>query len=212
MKTVEIKGLLRKKVGKKDSLKLRKQGMVPCVLYGGSENVNFCSHENNFRSIVYTPNNFHINLDIEGKGYHALLKEVQFHPVTEKIIHLDFVEVKEDKETVVNVPIHITGDAIGVKNGGRFRQRLRHLRVKGLPKDFPEYIDVDITSLDIGHKINVSQLKYDNLRFLDPPQALVAQVISSRMAMTTSRSRQTSMKRVSKPTSWAATPTQSRWL
>jgi large subunit ribosomal protein L25 len=182
MKTVEIKGFLRKNVGKKDSARLRKQGNVPCVLYGGKENVHFYSHENNFTSIVYTPNIYHVHLDLEGKTYKALLKDIQFHPVTDKINHLDFVETADNKEAVVYIPIHLLGDAIGVKNGGRLRQRKRHLKAKGLPIHFPEYLQIDISPLDIGNKIKVSDLSFDDLILVDPPTSLVVQVISSRLA------------------------------
>ncbi len=182
MKEVEIKGQLRQAVGKKDADRLRKEGLVPCVMYGGKENIHFYAPELDFKKVVYTSTIYLINLDLEGNKYHALMKDIQFHPVTDKIIHIDFIEALKDKEVVVNIPIHLTGDSVGIKAGGKLRQRKRYLKVKGSPDQLPEYLVVDISLLDIGKKIRVGDLSYEGLELLDTPKALVVQVISSRLA------------------------------
>jgi len=181
MKVVEIKGKLRAEVGKKASNKLRAQGDVPCVLYGGDENIHFYTEEKSFYNIVYSPSVFLIKLDIEGKTYQAVMQEIQFHPVSDKIQHVDFVQIFEDKEVVINIPVNVVGNSIGVKNGGKLRVRRRNLKVKGFAKDLPDLLDVDITKLNIGGTIKVEDLSYKNLELLDPQKALVISVVSSRV-------------------------------
>jgi large subunit ribosomal protein L25 len=181
MKTIEINASLRKETGKKNSAALRRQLIVPCVMYGGKEVIHFEAHENEFRHLVYTHNIYLVNLKIDGKSYQSILKDGQYHPVTDKIQHLDFVEVYEDKPVVVSLPITITGNSEGLKAGGKLRQRRRYLKAKGLIKYFPETLEIDITALNIGDVIKVSQLKYDNLELLDSPQAMIVGVSTSRV-------------------------------
>lgn len=181
MKVVEIKGKVRTEVGKKASSKLRAQGDVPCVLYGGKENIHFYTEEKSFYNIVYSPSVFLIKLDIGGKNYEAAMKEIQFHPVSDKIQHVDFVQVFDNKEVTINIPVNVVGNSIGVKNGGKMRVRRRTLKVKGFAKDLPDVLDIDITKLNIGGTIKVEDLSYKNLTLLDPQKALVISVVSSRV-------------------------------
>jgi large subunit ribosomal protein L25 len=182
MKSLEIKVSLRKETGKKHTLALRRQGLVPCVMYGGSEVIHFAAPENEFRHLLYTHNVYLVKLDIDGKQYQAVMQDAQFHPVTDKIYHLDFVQVFNDKPAVVSLPINITGSSIGLKAGGKLRQRRRYLKTKGFIKDMPETLPIDITDINIGDSIKVSQLKFDNLELLDPQQDMVVGVTTSRIA------------------------------
>lgn len=182
MKTLEIKVTKRSNLGKKSSRKLRAEGNVPCVLYGGDETIHFYAHENDLKDLIYTHHVHLIDFNIDGKTQRAILKEIQFHPVTDKILHIDFIEVFDSKPATVAIPIELTGNSIGIKNGGKLRQRRRLLRVKGLVGDMPDVLNVDITDLNIGDSFKVNDLKYDNLEMLDPQQAMVVGVVSSRIA------------------------------
>jgi large subunit ribosomal protein L25 len=184
MKTIEINASLRKETGKKNSAASRRQGIVPCVMYGGKEVIHFEAHENEFRHLIYTPNIYLVNLKVEGKNYQAIMKEGQYHPVTDRLQHLDFVQVFEDQPAVVSLPVTIIGNSEGLKAGGKLRQRRRYLKVKGLIKYLPETLEIDITAVNIGDVIKVSQLKYENLELLDTPQAMIVGVSTSRVAKT----------------------------
>ena len=182
MKTIEINASLRKVTGKKSSAAAHRQGIVPCVMYGGKEVIHFEAHENEFRHLIYTHHIYLVNLNIDGKKYQAILKEGQYHPVTDRMLHLDFVQAFEDQPAVVSLPVTIVGNSEGLKAGGKLRQRRRHLKVKGLIKDLPETLEIDITAVNIGDVIKVSQLKYKNLELLDSPQAMIVGVSTSRVA------------------------------
>ena len=182
MKTIEIKAEARKDVGKKSSQKIRKQKHVPCVLYGGKENIHFHAYENDFQTLIYNPSVFLINLSIDGKNYQAIMKDAQYHPVTDKVQHIDFMEVSKDTEVKIEVPVKISGNSIGVKNGGKLRIRRRKLLVKALAENLPDVLEIDITKLRIGDSLKVRDLKFDNLLLMDPPSALVTNIVSSRVA------------------------------
>jgi large subunit ribosomal protein L25 len=182
MKSIEINGELRQSTGKKQSINLRNQGLVPCVMYGGEENIHFAAKMNDFRHIVYTHDIYVILLDFDGKKYKAILKDIQFHPVTDEVLHMDFIQVFDDKPAIVLLPIAITGNSVGIRAGGKLRQRRRYLKVKGLIADLPETLSIDITELEIGKYIKVSDLKYDKLELLDPGRAMVVGVSTSRVA------------------------------
>ena len=182
MRLLEIKGTIRKNTGKKYTKKLREEGYVPCVLYGGEKNIHFTAPENSFKDLVYTHHVHSINLDLEGTGYKAILRDIQFHPVTDKIQHIDFVEVFEDVPTIVDIPIELTGSSIGLKNGGKIRQRRRSLKIKGLIKNMPDTLEIDMTDIDIGDYIKIGDLMYDNLDILAPARVMVVGVVSSRVA------------------------------
>lgn len=185
MKTISINGSLRKELGNKNAKELRKAGNVPCVIYGGKENIHFYAHENSFKSLVYTADAHLVNLNIEGNEKSAVLKEIQFHPVTDRIIHADFVEVFPDKPVVINIPIKVFGDSVGILAGGKLRIRRRSLKVKGFAKDLPEVLPIDITEVKIHQSIKVGELSYDNLELLDPKKSMVLAVATSRVAQKT---------------------------
>ncbi|HUW92176.1 MAG TPA: 50S ribosomal protein L25, partial [Bacteroidales bacterium] len=136
MKTIEIKAFPREKFGKKDTKSLRVKDNVPCVMYGGKENLHFYAHENEFRSMIYTPDVHLIHLQVGGNSYKAVLKDLQFHPVSDKLLHIDFIQVSDDKPVMIAIPILITGESSGVKAGGRLNIKRRSLKVKGFTRDF----------------------------------------------------------------------------
>jgi len=182
MKSFDLVVSPRENLGKKDAKKLRKQEMIPCVLYGGNEIKHFYAHENALKNALYTPHVYLINLDINGEKKQAHIKEIQFHPVTDKAIHIDFQEVVPEKMSIISLPIFLTGNSAGVKAGGKLRQRKRYLKVKGLVKDMPDSLVIDITKLNIGQSILAGEIKYEGLEILDPRNSLVVGVVSSRVA------------------------------
>jgi large subunit ribosomal protein L25 len=185
MKTIEISGSFRKELGKKSSRELRKANNVPCVIYGGKENIHFYTHENNFKNIVYTPDAHLVNLNLEGKTYTLVLKEIQFHPVNDKIIHADFTEVAINKPVIIGIPIKVSGDSVGIKAGGKLRIRRRSLLVKGFANDIPEFLPIDITEVKIHQSIKVGDLSFDKIELLDPKRSMVLAVATSRVAQKT---------------------------
>jgi large subunit ribosomal protein L25 len=182
MNTIAISAEKRTELGKKSTRDLRKAGHVPCVMYGGAEVVHFHAHENDFRHIVYSPHGYLVELNLDGEQHKAVMHELQFHPVTDSIQHIDFVEVFEDKPVTVEIPIHLVGAAIGLKDGGKPRQRRRVLKVRGLVKDLPDVLDIDITDVAIGDVIKIGDLSYPNLEILDPARSMIFAVVSSRIS------------------------------
>ena len=182
MKSIEIKGNLRKKLGKKHNTALRANGEVPCVIYGGEDIVHFSCSENELHHILYTPDIYLVKLSIDGKQYQAILQDTQFHPVTDKVLHLDFIEVSDVKPAVVSLPIVLTGNSVGIRAGGKLRQRRRYLKVKGLLKDLPDVLSIKIDDLNIGDFIKVQDLNYSNLELLDPSRAMIVGVATSRLS------------------------------
>ena len=185
MKTIEIKGSLRKELGKKSTKNTRKAGNVPCVIYGKDANIHFEAHENSFKNLVYTHEAHLVKLDLDGDIFNAVLHDIQFHPVTDKIIHADFVQIFENKPIIIDIPVTVTGDAEGVKAGGKLIVKRRHLKVKGLANDLPEDLIIDVTELKIHHSIKVSDLTFDKIELLDPKITTVVSVATSRVALKT---------------------------
>ena len=181
MKTIELKGTIRKDTGKKYSRLLRMEEKVPCVMYGGKENIHFSMPELNFKDIVYTPNVYLLKFEIEGNNHDAVIREIQFHPVTDKIIHADFKEYHPDQPVIINLPVKIVGESIGLKAGGKLRIRRRILKARGLAKDFPEHLELDITDLDIGNTIRIEDLKIEGLEFLDSSGSMIVSIVSARV-------------------------------
>ncbi|MFZ0282796.1 MAG: 50S ribosomal protein L25/general stress protein Ctc [Bacteroidales bacterium] len=181
MKTIEITGTLRTELGKKSSRLSRKSGNVPCVIYGKDKNIHFEAHENSFKNLIYTPDAHLVNLTIDGTGHRVVLKDVQFHPVTDKITHLDFMEVVENKPIVISLPIAVTGDSVGVKAGGKLRIKKRTLKVKGFAGDIPENLPIDITEVKIHHSVKIGDLSYDKIELIDPKITTVLTVATSRV-------------------------------
>lgn len=181
MKTVSMSGSPRENVGKKDAKKHRREGNVPCVLYGGEQQIHFVVPEKSFKDVIFTPNTFLIKLEIGGEAYTAVLKDVQYHPVTDEILHVDFMQVFDDKPVAVAVPIRLTGASKGVLKGGRLVRKYRKLKIKALPKDLPDEIVVDITKMNINDTIRVMDLSRPNLEFLDPRLSFVVAVKTQRV-------------------------------
>lgn len=182
MKSIEIQGKIRTEVGKKASKKLKKQGLVPCELYGGKENIHFTIEEQVINKLIYTPNVYIVNLDIEGKKHNAIVKSTQFNPVTDAAIHMDFVELFDDKKISVKIPVTISGSSIGIKNGGKLRLVKRHVTVLAIPKDLPDTLDIDITKLNIGDTIKIKDLSVEGLELKDNPSTMVVGIVSSRVS------------------------------
>lgn len=180
MKTLEINAKARKSVGKSNSKALRNQGNVPCVLYGGEKQVCFYAHENDFRNIIYTSDIFIVNLDIEGEKHNAIIQDLQFHPVTDKLLHIDFLEIFDDKEVTVSIPVILNGVAIGVRNGGVLLFRRRKIITKAIPANLPDAISIDISELNIGEFIYIKDLRMDSYTFLAPDNAVVVGVKTAR--------------------------------
>ena len=182
MKTVEIIGYKRANLGKSDAQKIREAGNVPCVLYGGDVQMHFYSPMILFRDLVYTNEAHFVHLNIEGEECQAILQEVQFHPVSEILLHADFLKIAEDRRIKMDIPTRLVGKAPGVDKGGTLVRKRASLKVFAFPKDLPDHIDVDCSTLDFHHAIKVGDIKMTNLEFLDPPQSSVAVVEIPRAA------------------------------
>ncbi len=182
MKTFELKGTLRTDLGKKASKAMRRAGSVPCELYGNGENIHFSCTQDALRKLIYTPEIYLVNLNIEGREEKAIIKELQFHPVSDKVIHIDFLAVTEDKPIVMDVPVRLEGLAVGVRAGGKLSLEMRKLRVKGLYNNVPEVLTINVENLDLGKTIQVKALQFDNLELLNAPNSVVCAVKLTRAA------------------------------
>ena len=180
MKTFDLAGKVRESVGKKDSKKLRSEEKVPCVLYGGEEPVHFYCEESALRKLIYTPHVFLVNLDVDGAKTQAIMQDIQFHPVTDKALHIDFLKVEEDKPVKVNVPVTTKGYAKGMRVGGKLQIEMRYLTVLALPKDLPNSITIDVTNLDLGQSYRVSDVETDTLKVLNAKSVPVVRVMVTR--------------------------------
>ena len=183
MKTLAISAKERSNVGKSSTRALRNQGNVPCVLYGGEKQVTFYAHENDFRKLVYTADTFVVQLDIDGVKTKAIMQDIQFHPVSEKILHIDFLEVFDDKPITVSLPVVLEGAAIGVKNGGNLMFRRPKIVTKGLVANLPEEIKIDIEHLEIGMFVYIKDIELKGSEFLAPPNSVVVGVKTARAAI-----------------------------
>ena len=183
MKSITIKGSERESVGKVATKALRNAGMVPCVLYGGNQAVHFSAEEKSFKNLVYTPNAHTVAIELGSKTYSAILQDIQVHPVSDKILHIDFFELFDNKEITMEVPVKVTGVSPGVLLGGVLRLNTRKLKVKALPKNLPDFIEANISGLEMGNKLYVTKLVADNYKLLHPDNTVVCQVRISRAAM-----------------------------
>ncbi len=186
MKSVALKGNKRTERGSTDANSLRKLEKIPAVLYGGKENIHFSVDEIPFGKVINSPNVYFVDLNIDGTVTRSIIKEVQFHPVTDKILHVDFLEVVPGKVVTLTLPIKVTGTSKAVIAGGKLRTVTRRLRVKGLAETLPEFITIDITSLGMGQSIKVGDLKVNGLSFLDASNAVVVAIKMSRAAISAS--------------------------
>jgi large subunit ribosomal protein L25 len=183
MKSITIKGQERESVGKKATKALRDAGMVPCVIYGGTQPVHFAAEEKAFKSLVYTPNAHTVVVDLAGKTNNVILQDIQFHPVSDKILHIDFFQLSDSKEITMEVPVKIVGTSPGVLLGGDLRLNLRRLKVKALPKNLPDFVEANISELQMGNKLYVTKLEAKNFKLMHPDNTVVCQVKISRAAM-----------------------------
>jgi large subunit ribosomal protein L25 len=183
MKSITIKGSERESVGKAATRTVRNAGMVPCVLYGGSQPVHFTAEEIAFKNLVYTPNVHTVVIELAGKTYNAILQDIQFHPVSDKILHIDFYELDETKEITMEVPVKVTGTSPGVLGGGVLRLNQRKLKVRALPANLPDFVEANISELEMGNKLYITKIETNNFKLLNPENTVVVQVRISRAAM-----------------------------
>jgi large subunit ribosomal protein L25 len=176
MKSVAMFGYLREGVGKTSTKQLRNEGKVPCVMYGPNEHIHFSMYSADFKLLVYTPNAYKVKLDIDGKIYRSILKDIQFHPVNDSILHADFLEIQDDKEVEMLIPIKLTGNSIGVRAGGKLALKSKKLLVRCLPPNLPDFIEVPIDEMNIGSVVKVSDVKVSNMILLDSPNNPVVSV------------------------------------
>jgi large subunit ribosomal protein L25 len=182
MKTFELNGTVRTDLGKKATKADRAIDNVPCVLYGVSDNVHFTSTKSDLRKLIYTPEVFIVDLTVDGVKTKAIMKALQFHPVTDNVLHIDFYQITETKPVVVELPVKLEGLAEGVKAGGKLALEMRKLKVKGIYTQIPENIVIDVTSLGLGKSIQVGKVSVENLEILNAKNAVVAQVKLTRAA------------------------------
>ncbi|WP_294081544.1 50S ribosomal protein L25/general stress protein Ctc [Proteiniphilum sp. UBA5384] len=184
MKTFELKGEIRDDFGKKAARAYRSEGLIPCVVYGGhgEENVNFVVKQGDVRKLIYTPEVFLVNLDLGKKKLQAIVKELQFHPVKDTILHIDFLHVVENAPVVIEIPVRLTGLAAGVRAGGKLSLDIRKLKVKALPAKLPEELVVNVEALELGKSIQVGQLDFEGVEILNAKNAVVCRVQLTRAA------------------------------
>ncbi|NOQ74678.1 MAG: 50S ribosomal protein L25/general stress protein Ctc [Crocinitomix sp.] len=180
MKEVSLSGSVRTNVGKKDAKAVRVAGNVPCVVYGAGTQTHFSVKHVDMEKLIYTPNVHIINVDVDGKTVKTIIQDIQFHPVTDKVVHVDFIELQDDKKIKVNIPVNLFGRSPGVLNGGKLQQIFRRLKVYALPGDLPDSIEVDISPLKIGMAIRVSDVNNDKLNILNAENSVICSVKMSR--------------------------------
>jgi large subunit ribosomal protein L25 len=181
MKTIDVKGTARKDLKKSAVKALRREGQVPCVFYGnGSENIHFAVDEKALKNLVYTPNVYLVNLDIEGKVSQAVMREIQFHPVTDKILHIDFYAVDAAKPIAIDIPVAISGNSEGVRAGGKLHVLNRKVKISALPEDLPDTLPIDITNLALGKTITAGDLSFDKVNIITPKTTIICTVKMTR--------------------------------
>ena len=183
MKSITIKGSERESVGKVATKALRNAGMVPCVIYGGSQPVHFAAEEKAFKGLVYTPNAHTVAIELGKDSFNAVLQDIQFHPISDGILHIDFFQLSDDKEIIMEVPVNIVGTSPGVLLGGVLNLNQRRLKVKALPKNLPDFVEANISELQMGNKLYVTKLPTKNFKLMHPDNTVVCQVKISRAAM-----------------------------
>lgn len=194
MKNVVIAGTSRPKLGKRGTKDDRNAGLVPCVLYGGTENIHFSVSQVNLRPIVYTPDFHTIELQVEGKSYTSILKDLQFHPVTDSLLHIDFLQLVDDKPVILELPVRLVGTAKGVKAGGRLLIKVRKLKVKAFPKDLVSEIVVNVENLEVGKSLRVSEIQLENIQILNSPSIPIASVEITRALKSAAAAQQAATK------------------
>lgn len=180
MKTVTIEGQLRTETGKKATRQYRSQDLVPGVIYGGAQEINFTAPAAAFKPLVYTSEFQLAKVQVDGKSYTCIMKDLQFDKVSDQLNHIDLLELVEDKKVIANLPVKFTGNAAGVKAGGRLVIKMKSLKVKTLPKDLREYVEVDVTNLALNENIRVEDVKLDNMEILNSPRIPMATIVMTR--------------------------------
>jgi large subunit ribosomal protein L25 len=182
MKSIFMSGSPRENVGKKDAKALRIKGLVPCVLYGGAEQIHFSADEKAFKPLIFTPDAHTVELEIAGKKYNAILQDVQYHAINDRLMHVDFLHVDASKPVVIAIPVAVHGIAPGVREGGKLLVKLRKMKVRSLLNNLPDKINIDISHLEIGQSVKVEHLQAQNpeIAFLDAPNVAVVSVSATR--------------------------------
>ena len=184
MNSVSLSGSLRENVGKKDAKKLRAQGLVPCVIYGQGKEVRFYTDAKSFKTILFTPETYIVDFTIEGEVYRTILQDVQYHPLSDEVLHADFLQVTEEKPITVTLPVRTEGTSPGVMRGGKLKVRIPRLKVKGLIKDLPAYVMVNISELNVNQAIRVKDLAIENVTPLVAANNIVCDVKAKKSAIT----------------------------
>jgi len=188
MKRFSVSGNIRKGLGKKESQLLRSEGKIPCVLYGIDQPVHFSVDKKDVAKLIYTPNVYIVDLTIDGKANQAIMKDLQFNPVTDEVIHIDFLKVSDSEPIKIEIPVEVTGYAQGLRKGGKLQIEVRRLKALGLAKDLPDTIKIDVTSLDINQSLRVGDVKIENVTILNGKSVPVARVMMTRAARAASQS------------------------
>ena len=183
MQIFEVEGKKRTEAGKKYTKKIRKEGLVPCVLYGGEDNIMFEINEKSIKKLIYTDKVYIIDLNLDGVNYKCIKKDSQFHPVTDNILHIDFLKISDDKKIKMYIPVKLNGFAKGVQAGGYLYQLKRYLHVSAFPKHLPDTIDLDITDLGLGKSLKIVDLAFENLEFIEHKSEVIAMIKLTRAAM-----------------------------
>lgn len=183
MKTIEVKGTERKDLGKKATADLRAAKQVPGIIYGGEKVIHFSADETEFRDLVYTPSVYIVNITVDGAKYQAIMKDLQFHPVSDKLLHLDFLQVSENKSVSIKLPVKLEGLSEGVKQGGKLVLKQRLIKVKVNVNNLPDELIVDVTNLGLGKTIKIGDLSFNNIELLEPKNNVVATVKLTRSAI-----------------------------
>ena len=180
MKSVTLSGSLRTNVGKVDAKAISLKGLVPCVIYGGTEQIHFQADERAFKPVIFTPNAHIVEIDLDGKVYKTVLQEAQYHKINDKLIHADFLQIVEGKPVTANIPVVLTGQSEGVKKGGKLVLKMRKLKVRGIAADLPDAIEVSISKLDIGNSVSVGDITIEGATLLNAKNVSVVSVTTTR--------------------------------
>ncbi len=183
MKSISISGTKRAAQTKQETKQLRAEGKVPCVLYGGKEQYHFSAPAISFKGLVYTPEVHTVELDIDGNKFKAIMKDIQFHAVSDKILHIDFLELDDAKKVTVEIPVRIKGNSVGVRAGGQLINKLRKLKISALPKDLPDLVEIKIDDMNIGDSVRVRDIQVKGVEFLDSPNNVITAVKTTRVVV-----------------------------
>lgn len=176
MKSIEIKGTKRTTLNKQEVKALRNEEKVPCVLYGGKEQLHFSADASEFKPLIYTPAVHTVSIDVDGSNYQAIVQDVQYHPINDRIMHVDFLAITDDKPVIIDVPVKLTGTSEGVRAGGKLLAKVRKLKISALRKALPDFIEISISNLQIGDSVRVRDLQRKDITFLDSPNNVVVGV------------------------------------